>query len=601
MAASPWQAIKTIALRCTVKINGTVLDDDYGISSITITHKINTISTAELSIAGSYSPDFSRLPAIDDATFAPGNKIVITAGYDNNGETIIFDGYIMSHSMSISGKGPINLTVSCKHKAVTMTYWKRDQEFTDKKDSDIITSLFSDNGISATVDATDTLNKQFYQAQSSDWDVVRSRAEVNGFLIFLDGDNVTVGKPKFGATPVLTVAAGNSLLDFNAELSAEKQYSSIIACSWDNENKSLLSVTSEEPTVNAQGSTNLANLFSDLNQKTEIYVFDAPLSQSELKKFADSRLMRVRLSALRGSISLVGSSLVKTGSIIELQGVGKMYNGNAFVSSVKHSISAGLWKTSVQFGLENKQVSDFSDFSGSSAKSQLPLIEGLKTATVTKLSADPEGRFRVKVRLNNASNSSNIELWAQYVSFYATNESGLGFLPEVGDTVVIGFLGNDPRLPVILGALYDKKITPSNPPQDENNYIKLLTTKSKLSLSFDDEKKIIVVKTPAGNTITMSDDGKSIEILDQTKNSIKMSEDGIVLTSKKDLKISATGNINIEATGKLTLDSKQDMAATSSMNISHEAKIGFTAKGNATAEVSASGQTTVKGGMVMIN
>jgi hypothetical protein len=37
------------------------------------------------------------------------------------------------------------------------------------------------------------------------------------------------------------------------------------------------------------------------------------------------------------------------------------------------------------------------------------------------------------------------------------------------------------------------------------------------------------------------------------------------------------------------------------MNVNHTANVGFSAKGNATAELSASAQTTVKGGIVMIN
>jgi hypothetical protein len=52
--------------------------------------------------------------------------------------------------------------------------------------------------------------------------------------------------------------------------------------------------------------------------------------------------------------------------------------------------------------------------------------------------------------------------------------------------------------------------------------------------------------------------------------------------------------------GAITLDSKADVKA-SGMNVQCEAKVGFTGKGNATAELSASGQTTVKGAMVMIN
>jgi hypothetical protein len=39
----------------------------------------------------------------------------------------------------------------------------------------------------------------------------------------------------------------------------------------------------------------------------------------------------------------------------------------------------------------------------------------------------------------------------------------------------------------------------------------------------------------------------------------------------------------------------------SGVNISQSAQASFTAKGNASAELSASGQTVVKGAMVMIN
>jgi hypothetical protein len=39
----------------------------------------------------------------------------------------------------------------------------------------------------------------------------------------------------------------------------------------------------------------------------------------------------------------------------------------------------------------------------------------------------------------------------------------------------------------------------------------------------------------------------------------------------------------------------------SGLNVTHTAQVGFSAKGSATAELSASGQTTVRGALVMIN
>ena len=39
-------------------------------------------------------------------------------------------------------------------------------------------------------------------------------------------------------------------------------------------------------------------------------------------------------------------------------------------------------------------------------------------------------------------------------------------------------------------------------------------THSKLTIEFDEEKKVITIHTPAKNTITMSDEGKSITVAD---------------------------------------------------------------------------------------
>ena len=56
----------------------------------------------------------------------------------------------------------------------------------------------------------------------------------------------------------------------------------------------------------------------------------------------------------------------------------------------------------------------------------------------------------------------------------------------------------------------------------------------------------------------------------------------------------------MDATMKLSATAKQDVSL-EGLNVKAQAKIGASVKGNATAELSASGQTTVKGAMVMIN
>src|SRR5688572_368890 len=92
------------------------------------------------------------------------------------------------------------------------------------------------------------------------------------------------------------------------------------------------------------------------------------------------------------------------------------------------------------------------------------------------------------------------------------------------------------------------------------------------------------------NFIVIGDNGKSIEIKDQNGNSISLNANGITINSSIGINIVTNGNVKINSDQELTL---------SGLNVNALGKVGFVAKGNATAEISAMGQTTVKGGIVM--
>ena len=210
----------------------------------------------------------------------------------------------------------------------------------------------------------------------------------------------------------------------------------------------------------------------------------------------------------------------------------------------------------------------------------LPGMEGLHTAVVKKLDGDPAEECRIQVELPWLESDSKL-LWARLSTLYATGGSGAFWLPEPGDEVLVGFVNNDPTHPVILGGLYGAGHKPPYEYTAENP-TKAFVTREKLRIEFDEvefdeEKKIISVSTPGNNKVELSDDGKSITLSDANGNEVKM-----------------------DKAMKLTGTAKQD-AALEGMNVTVQGKVGASVKGNATAELSASGQTTVKGAMVMIN
>ena len=585
-------------VRCTIKVNGSPIKDSYPLQSVNITHELNRISYAEITLIDG-TLDSADFPISESADLIPGNTIEITAGYGSDAEISIFKGVIVKQAICINNGTLSTLNITCKHKAVTMCYNKTEAQFTNKTDSAIITDITSNYGLDAIIDTTTPVPEVMFQKLATDWDFILSRADFNGFVISLVDDEIIIGKPSIDSSAVLRIAYGESMLSFNAELSAEKQPTSLQVSSWDIKQQSLLVSSADEPVLNVQGNLSAKTLSGTLNQKELKLTSNTPLTKEDLTVWGNASLLRIRLAALRGSVSFMGNAAVKPNTLIELSGVGDRFNGNAYVTRVNHQIESGNWITEVQFGLDDKFAFEYTDFSYPDALGQLPAINGLQVGVVKKLFNDPNAQFRILVTLpSHAENQYGI--WARMANFYATNTAGTSFLPEVGDEVVIGFLENDPRYPIILGSLYSTANPASATPGDNNNYIKTISTKSKLKISFDDEKKVLHLKTPGGNYITLSDDAKSIEIKDQHSNTITMDSNGISVQSAKDIVLNAKGNISLTAGQNIDVDAKMDVKI-SGLNINNTASVGFVAEGATTAELSASGQTTVKGAIVMIN
>jgi uncharacterized protein involved in type VI secretion and phage assembly len=189
--------------------------------------------------------------------------------------------------------------------------------------------------------------------------------------------------------------------------------------------------------------------------------------------------------------------------------------------------------------------------------------------------------------------------WARLATFHASDGAGALFLPEVGDEVVLGFFGAEPAQPVVLGSLYSLSRRPPEEPAPDNN-LKALVTRSGLRVEFDDRDQVATIRTPAGNRCVLSDKDRHLLLQDPHGNTCRLDATGITLESPKDIVLRAEGGVTIDAVGAIAIGSRADVS-TRGLNVSCRAEVGFVARGVATAELSASGQTTVQGAMVMIN
>jgi Rhs element Vgr protein len=578
-----------------INSDGSEIPDYFGVISIEIIKEINKINYAKIIFSdGDVTDGFFKLS--NSSEMEPGKVIEIQLGYDNSNKSV-FKGIIINQSIKVVN-GVSFLEVECYDKAIQLTVIRNNDFFEKKKDSDIIKQVIGNHpGVTSTVAATTTKHEQLYQYQATDWDFILARAEANGLIILNDENKITVAKPKPVGSSALEVIYGTSLYDFDLKVSSYNQLKDVESSSWDISKQKVEKVKSKKAAEAKHGDLDAKKLSKVMGTKTYNLSSSVPLIKSELSSWADGFATRSALCKLSGSVSFTGNAAPNLNSVLKLSGLGKHFDGDGYISGVHHHIGEGNWKTTCILGLNSKYATQaYPDLNGLPTGGLLPAVSGLQIGIVTKVDADPEGQMRIKVKLPTWDNTK--EIWARLSSFYASKQFGIFFLPEIEDEVIIGFFNDDPRFPVILGSMYNGKNKSPYTPEAGNN-IKAIVTREKMKIEFDEEKKIITIETPAKNTIIIDDDAKSITLKDQNKNIVKMSADGISLDSAKDIKITAKGNINIEAKQKIVLKATADLVA-EGMNIKQKAKTALTLEG-LTAELKASTQATIKGAMVMIN
>jgi uncharacterized protein involved in type VI secretion and phage assembly len=161
----------------------------------------------------------------------------------------------------------------------------------------------------------------------------------------------------------------------------------------------------------------------------------------------------------------------------------------------------------------------------------LPGINGLLIGTVLDVNDADAGQYRVKVQVPTIT-SGNEGLWARVATLDAGANRGSYFRPQVSDEVVLGFLNDDPREPVILGCLHSSSSKQSPLPVDSGAEQYGFVTKEGVKLIFDDTNKRLTlsVKTATGEkSVILNDNSGAFMMTDENQNSIKMDSSGITI------------------------------------------------------------------------
>lgn len=573
---------------CTVSIlvEGQEISGEFQVLSVSVARELNRVPKAVIQLLDGEASNQTFAVSNTDR-FIPGKNIEIQLGYRSENERV-FKGIIIKHSIKIRPNGSF-LIVECRDEAVKMTSGKKSRYYTDKKDSDIMEELIGLYGLQKEISSTQPDLKEVVQYDATDWDFLLCRAEANGQVVIVEDSKITVAAPATGEEAVISVGFGTTILELDAEIDARRQSKGIKAKSWSAGDQEIVEAEGSEPDAVGGGNLSTDDLAEVIGGDPHEIRHGGRLSQPELQAWADGRLLKERLAKVRGRAKFQGFSGVAPGKIIEITGIGERFEGKMYIAGVRHTVAAGNWETDVEFGINPELFAHTFNLRPMPAEGLLPAVSGLQTGIVTALENDPDGEFRIKVRLPLISEAEE-GIWARQATLDAGNERGIFFRPEIDDEVLVGFLGDDPRHPVVLGMLHSSA-KPAPEEAKDDNHRKGYVSREKMQFVFDDEKKVILLETPGGNKATLSEEDNGIVLEDQNGNKITMDDNGITIESFKDLVLKAANDIKIEGA-----------------NVDVSAQAALKAVGNGSAEVSGasttvkgSATTVIQGGLVQIN
>ena len=526
--------------------------DTSSLISVDIRREVNRIPSASVVLMDGDAA--KRTFALSNqAMFEPGKEIEIKMRYESDTEdATLFKGPVVGHAVEATPHGSL-LRVDMKDASVKMSQTRNSTVFRDQTDDEVIRKVIQTAGLKVgRLHPTKLKHPELVQYYCTDWDFILSRADSQGLLVVADDGEISVREIDLSGASSHTFEYGLSeIFDFECQADAVHQYATVKSRGWSIEDQGPRQSSDAKAVVVSQGNLDGKKMAEALGFGPYGLTHPVPVAAEELQAWADARLLRSRMSMVRGRLATTGFSDIAPLDLVTIAGIGERFNGKVLVTGVCHRVDVGGWRTDIQFGLSPRHFSLEDGIRDVPAAGLLPGVGGLQIGIVDAYTEDPDKQLRVKVTLPGLDSAAG-SVWARLATPDAGNERGFFFRPESGDEVVVGFFNEDPRQPVILGGLYSSK---NRPPPDfadlsEDNLNKGIVTRSGTKIAFVDDRNASVLFETAGHQKVLLDDkNEIIEISDKHGNKITLDKDGITVLSGKDLTLEAGGGGNVVIKG----------------------------------------------------
>lgn len=306
----------------------------YTVDTVGFEQEINTASMFFFRLALN-DIDKGNFRYLDLEEFELGSEVKLYMGMDNVEPMIV--GEITSLEPSF-GDGLSAIEIRGFDRLHRFRFGKKRRTFADMKDSDIVSAIAGDLGLSCDAEDTGTVYPIIYQNNQSDFEFILERARRIRYEVRVENKKLFFLKARENDSVSLILEYRVNLDEFSCKLSARYEGNEVVVQGWDYMKKDLITAKAGEgkevSNMSAQ-ETGTSMTSSAFGAASSTVLGENIIDTSDAEKLAIARFNMFLTESVTGEGKCAGIPELRAGKTIEIKGIGR-FSGIYYVTSTSH-------------------------------------------------------------------------------------------------------------------------------------------------------------------------------------------------------------------------------------------------------------------------
>lgn len=231
----------------------------------------------------------------------------------------------------------INILAEDRFQDLRMT--RRTRTFDDSSDSDALTQIANDHGLTPDISIDGPSYKVLAQVNQSDLAFMRERTRAIGAELWIEDRTLHAASRSDRAGETIELSHGAQLREFSALADLAGQRTSVTVSGWDVSAKDTLSYEADDSVIGSElnGDTSGVSILSSaLGDRKETLAHTMPLTSNEAQSYAEAFFrMSCRRFVVGRGVAETSSSL-RVGTFVNLKKLGPLFSGKYYLAEVRH-------------------------------------------------------------------------------------------------------------------------------------------------------------------------------------------------------------------------------------------------------------------------